>query len=192
MDKHNKSKKPWYKRFWVWFGIIVLVGIIGNAVSPKDTPQIADGSSASSSSSAGGTEQKAASEKTTFKPGETIEFDNKKVTVSAVERNWTSGNQFIAPDEGNEFVKIQVTIKNDSNSEAMYNTFDWNLQDSKGVIKDVASIAYGVDGALASGELAPGGEVTGFLVFEAPAGDTGLTLRYSPSFWSDKKIEVKL
>lgn len=190
MDKHNKSKKPWYKRFWVWFGIIVLVGIIGNAVSPKDTPQVADGSSPSSSSSDAG--QKANSEKTTFKPGETIEFDNKKVTVSAVERNWTSGNQFIAPDSGNEFVKVQVTIKNDSNSEAMYNTFDWNLQDSKGVIKDVASVAYGVDGALASGELAPGGEVTGFLVFEAPAGDTGLTLRYSPSFWSDKKIEVKL
>lgn len=185
MDKNNKFKKAWYKRFWVWFGIIVLVGIVANALSPKETPKLANDSSSPSTS-----EQK--KEQTTFKTGDVIEFDGKKVTVAAPERNWDTGNQFMKPESGNEFVKVQVTIENNSANEASYNTFDWKLQDSKGVIKDVASIAYGVDGALNSGELAPGGKVTGFLVFEVAAGDTGLTLRYNPSFWSDKKIEIKL
>lgn len=187
MDKHN-SKKPWYKRFWAWVGILVLLGIIGSAISPDETPKTVDGTPSSSDSSSA--EQKP--EKTTFKPGETIEFDKKKVTVSSVKRNWSSGNEFIVPDAGNEFVKIQVTIRNDSSNEAAYNSFDWNLQDSKGVIKDVATVAYGVDGALNSGDLAPGGKVEGFLVFEVKEGDKGLTLRYNPSFWSDKKIEIKL
>lgn len=112
--------------------------------------------------------------------------------MAVPERNWNSGNQFITPQTGNEFLKVQVTIENNSSSEAMYNTFDWKLQDSKGVIKDVATVAYGVDGALNSGQLAPKGKVAGFLVFEVPAGDTGMTLRYSPSFWSERKVEVKL
>jgi hypothetical protein len=183
----NSNSKPWYKRFWVWVGIIVLVSIIANALAPKDTPKVADGSSSSSSTT---TEQK--SEQIVFKPGDVIEFDGKKVTVSAPERNWSSGNEYITAQSGNEFVKLQVTIENDSSSEAMYNTFDWKLQDSKGVIKDVASVAFTVDGALNSGQLASGGKVAGFLVFEVPTADTGLTLRYSPSFWSDKKIEIKL
>ena len=38
MDKNNKPKKAWYKRVWVWIGIIVLVGIIANAITPKDAP----------------------------------------------------------------------------------------------------------------------------------------------------------
>lgn len=182
----SQNKKPWYKRVWAWIGIVVLLVIVVSALSPKETPKLADGSSGSAS-----TDQKAA-EQTTFKPGDTIEFDGKKVTVAAPERNWNSGNQFITPQTGNEFLKVQVTIENNSTGEAMYNTFDWKLQDSKGVIKDVATVAYGVDGALNTGQLAPKGKVTGFLVFEVPAGDAGLTLRYSPSFWSDRKIEIKL
>lgn len=184
----SQNKKPWYKRVWAWIGIVVLLGIIGSAMAPRDTPQVVDGSSAAESTGADTTTP----EQTAFKPGETIAFDGKQVTVSAPERNWNSGNEYITPSSGNEFMKVQVTIKNDSSSEAMYNTFDWKLQDSKGVIKDVAAVAFTVDGALNSGQLAPGGEVAGFLVFEVPAGDTGLTLRYNPSFWSSKNIEIKL
>lgn len=37
MDTH-KPKKAWYKRVWVWIGIIVLICIIASAASPKNTP----------------------------------------------------------------------------------------------------------------------------------------------------------
>lgn len=179
----NKQKKPIFKRVWFWVLVVIVLIGIGAANAPKETPKVSNGSASSENSSG---------EPTTFKPGDTIEFDGKKVTVAAPQRDWSTGNQYIKPDSGNEFVKVQVTIENNSSSEASYNTFDWKMQDSKGVIKDVASVAYGVDGALNSGQLAPKGKVAGFLVFEVPSGDTGLTLRYSPSFWSDKNIEIKL
>lgn len=183
MEKESKLKKPWYKRVWVWIGIVVLLMIISSALAPKEEPtKVVEGADLSTSSPP----------QTIFKPGDAIAFDGKKVTVAAAERNWNSGNQFITAQSGNEYVKVQVTIENSSADQVSYNTFDWKMQDSKGVIKDVASASYGVDGALSSGELAPKGKVAGFLVFEVPAGDPGLTLQYAPSFWSSKKVEVKL
>jgi hypothetical protein len=35
MDKNNKPTKAWYKRVWVWVGIIVVIAIIGSASAPK-------------------------------------------------------------------------------------------------------------------------------------------------------------
>lgn len=173
----------WFVRHKILTGIIILVviGMIASAANPNSTPtKVGDNAS--------GTTQ----EKTQFATGEVIAFDGKEVTVATAERNWDSGNQFIKPESGKEFVKVQVTIENKSDSEASYNTFDWKLQDSQGVIKDVDSSAFVADGALNSGNLAPNGKVSGFLVFQVPAGDSGLVLRYSPSFWSDKKVEIKL
>ncbi|AHB42298.1 hypothetical protein RAAC3_TM7C00001G0441 [Candidatus Saccharibacteria bacterium RAAC3_TM7_1] len=36
MDKNNKPKKAWYKRVWVWIGIIVLIGIIAGAAGGSE------------------------------------------------------------------------------------------------------------------------------------------------------------
>lgn len=184
MDMQHKTKKPWYKRVWVWIGIVVLLLIIGGATASEDNPKLADESSSVSSSKQ--------EQKTVFKVGDTIDFDSKKVTVVSAERNWNSGNEFISPESGKEFVKVQVKIENNSDSEASYNTFDWKMQDSDGNIQDVDASAFSADGALDSGNLASSGKVAGFLVFQVSAGDTGLTLRYESSFWSDKKIEIKL
>jgi hypothetical protein len=127
-----------------------------------------------------------------FKVGDVINIDGKKVTVTSVTRNWNSGNEYIVPESGYEFVKVQVAIENDSSNQISYNTYDWEIQDSKGVIKDVAFVTYSVDGTLESGELAPNGKVAGFIIFEVPIGDTELVLQYNPLFWTDKKIEIKL
>lgn len=129
---------------------------------------------------------------TTFKVGDAIDFDDKKVTVTAVERNWNSGNEYITPGTGKEYVKVQVSIENNSKTEASYNTFDWKIQDTQGVIQDIDSNTYVVDGGLNSGELASGGKVTGFMIFAVPADDAGLVLSYSPSFFTNKKVEIKL
>ena len=129
---------------------------------------------------------------TAYTVGQAIDFDNKKVTVTNVERNWQSGNQFIVAESGNEFVKIQVSIENNSDAQVSYNTFDWKMQNSQGVIKDVDGSTYTIEGGLNSGELAPAGKVSGFMIFQVPSEDNGLILTYSPSFFSDKKIQVKL
>lgn len=38
MDKNNKPKKAWYKRVWVWIGIIVLLMIVASAANSGNQP----------------------------------------------------------------------------------------------------------------------------------------------------------
>ena len=166
--------------------IIIAVTLLNSATDAIDKALNADSSSTATS------EPEGAPEKTEYSVGETISFDGKEVTVSQPERNWNSGNEYVTPDTGNEFVKVQVSIKNNSSSNVSYNTFDWKIRNSAGVIKDVDSTAFMVDGGLDSGELAANGQVAGFLVFQVPANDEGLVLQYSPSFWNDKTLEIKL
>ena len=192
-ESMNKDKSGnWFSRHKVLTVILafIVVGAIAAAAGGgKDDAKVVNNASDDSSKQASTDKTP---EKTQFKVDETISFDGKEVTVSNVERNWDSGNQFVTPDSGSEFVKVQVTIKNTSDDQISYNTFDWKMKNSAGVIKDVDSTAFMVDGGLNSGELAAGGEVSGFLVFQVPTGDSGLVLQYSPSFWTDKKLEVTL
>lgn len=165
--------------------IVIAIAMINAASTAID--KVVNGSDASKVG-----EQNKTAEKTTFAVNDVIAFDDKEVIVSGLERNWTSGNSYSKPESGKEFVKVQVTIKNKSQSQISYNTFDWKMKDSKGDIKDATFETYGIEGALSSGELAAGGEKAGFLVFEVPSNDAGLVLQYNLSFWSDKKLEITL
>jgi hypothetical protein len=189
-----ENKQNWFARhkFLTVILVIIAIGVVATAFSSSDEPQkVEDGTNTDSAVNAPGSGD-VAEEQTKFHAGDVIAFDGKEVTVSEATRNWDSGNEFLKPDSGKEWIKVEVTIENKSDSTASYNTFDWKLQDSDGVIKDVDAVAYSVDGALNSGELAPGGKVSGFLVFAVPQDDTGLKLQYSPSFWTDKKVEIEL
>lgn len=190
----NKEKSGnWFVRHKVLTVILVIIVIIaigGIAGGDNDAKKVGENSPSSDTSS--NQKSDSASEKTKFAVNEVISFDNKEVTVTGVERNWNSNNQFIKPDSGKEFVKVQVTIKNNSGSNISYNTFDWKLKDSTGDIQTVDGAAFTIEGALNSGELAEGGTKSGFLVFQVPNGDTGLALQYEPGFWSGKKLEINL
>lgn len=184
-EKEQSKKKNWFAKHKILtvIGIVLIIFIIGGVMGSQNQTATKVGDANSGSK---------ASEQTVFKVGDVISFDNKKVTVTSVERNWDSSNEFIKPSSGNEFVKAQVTIENNSNDQISYNPFDWKRQDSKGVIQSAAVVTFTIDGALNSGELAKNGKVSGFLVFEVPSGDSGLVLHYNPSFWSDKKLEIKI
>jgi len=179
MSKSAQAKKPIFKKWWFWVIIVVVLIGIGVVASKGDeATKVGD----NGGSSQGQTE---------FVVGDVIAFDGKEVTVKSVERNWNSGNQFITPKDGKEFVKVNVLIENKSDNVVSYNVFDWKIQDSDGSI-ETTSIGASADDDLSSGELAKGGKKSGSIVFEVPAGDTGLKLHYQPSFWSNKEIIIKL
>ncbi len=180
----KKGKTNWFIKHKVLtvIGVLILLGVIVSASNSGKQTATKVGEQSSSQTQ----------EKTTFKVGDVISIDDKKVSVTSIERNWNSGNDFIKPDSGNEYVKVQVSIENNSSDQISYNTFDWKMKDSKGVIKDVDMTTYSVDGTLGSGELAPKGKVSGFMVFQVPSGDAGLVLQYTSSFWTDKKLEINL
>lgn len=182
----NDSKKVnWFIRHKIIsaIGIFFIIGAIASAGNQTAT-KVGNVPNSNQSSEV--------KEQTIFKVGDVISFDDKKLTIISAERNWNTGNAYITPQSGNEFVKIQLKIENDSNNQISYNTFDWKMQDSQGVIKDISANTYMADGNLGSGNLAANGKVSGVLIFEVTNGDKGLVLQYNPSFWSDKKLEIKL
>ena len=187
MDKGNQ-KKRWYKKWWVWVLVVfVLIGI-GGASSNNSATNTASNNNNSNSSS----HENKSDEKTEFKIGEAAAFDDKSITVTNIERNYDTGNQFAQPESGKEFVIVTVNIVNNGSSALDYNTFEFKMQDSNGVQQSEAFSALS-EGKLNSGSLAKGGKVTGKLAYEVPKGDAGLKLLYQNfSFFSNKAITFTL
>lgn len=183
---NTNQSKPWYKKWWVWLIIIIVLIGAGGAAGNKDNTATNSGSASNS------TETKKAEEKTEFKVGETASFDNKTITVTDVQRNYDTGNQFAQPESGKEFVIVTVKITNDSDKTLDYNTYEFKMQDSNGVQQNEAITALS-EGKLNSGSLAAGGKVTGKLAYEVPKDDTGLKLLYQNfSFFDNKAITFNL
>lgn len=85
----SQNKKAWYKRVWVWVIVaIVLIGVGGAMTGGKDNTATSIDTNASDSQS------DKPEEKTEFKVGETATFDDKSITVTNVQRNYDTGNQF--------------------------------------------------------------------------------------------------
>lgn len=183
----GQSKKAWYKRVWVWVIIvIVLIGVGGAMGGSKDNTATNTGTNNS------GSQNSKAEEKTEFKVGETATFDDKSITVTNVQRNYDTGNQFAQPESGKEFVIVTVDIANNGDSTLDYNTYAFKMQDSNGVQQNEAITAL-TEGKLNSGSLAKGGKVTGKLAYEVPSGDAGLKLLYQNfSFFDNKAITFNL
>lgn len=123
-----------------------------------------------------------------FKIGEAIKLNNVSLTVTGIEKS--KGNEY-ERKQGVEFVIVSLKIKNVGKDERVsYNPYDFKIENSKGTL---TSEGYMSDlETLNSGELAPGGEVSGKLVFEAPENDPKLTLEYEENMFTDDVIRVAL
>lgn len=113
------------------------------------------------------------------------------MTVTNVSKS--NGEDFDKPKDGSEYVIVSVKIKNNSKEKVSYNALYFKMQNSKGQITDDAFTTVDQDKQLKSGELAPGGEVAGDVVFEEPVGDKALVLQYQNDIFEDGvKLQFKL
>ncbi|WP_018922117.1 DUF4352 domain-containing protein [Salsuginibacillus kocurii] len=187
----------------IFFVLLVIIAIIGGgddeeetATEPEDEPveeQDENGEEVDEE----GTEEDAPEEETEeeleeelFSVGDTVEHNDYALTVNEVETS--SGTEFESPGEGNEYVIVHVTIDNDGEDQISYNPYHFSIQDSNGNITDQAFTTVDSDTSLSSGDLAPGGTVSGTIAFEAPADDPELELIFEPSFWSADEVRVNL
>ncbi len=185
----KEQKKSWFLRHKILtgVGVFILLAIVVSATSGGNKNDTATNSSDSNTS-----QNSKQEEKTEFKVGETATFDNKTITVTEIQRNYDTGNQFAQPESGKEFVIVTVNITNNGDSTLDYNTFEFKMQDSNGVQQSEAYSAL-TEGKLNSGSLAKGGKVTGKLAYEVPKGDAGLKLLYQNfSFFNNKAITFNL
>ena len=92
--------------------------------------------------------------------GQSATLDNGLVlTVDSFERNVS------APYMSDKFTAVTVTIKNDGKEKQSFNPFDWKSIDANGAESDYEIMADS-DDKLESGNLNPGGTVTGVIYFK--------------------------
>ena len=189
ISSKTKSEKPFYKKAWFWIVIVVIIAIGSQYKQPEKVGE--NKNSGSNGSSQTQNNEKKKEEKTEFNVGDIIAFDGKELTVEKVERNWNSGNSYLKPKDGKEYVKVSVKIENKSETEMNYNVFEFKAEDSNGAAESADGQTYSLPDSLGSGDLVKGGKKSGSMIFEVPAGSS-LKLHYQPSFWSNKKVIVNL
>ncbi len=187
--KSESEKKKPNKIVGIMTLIIIVIVVIAIASSGDSEPKKVDQADTGSTS-----ERKSGdSGKTDFTVGDVIAFDGREITVTSVERNYSTGNEYAIPKDGKEFVKIDIKIENKSDDKLSYNAFDWKIQDSNGTIEDYTEAMLAQpDNSLGSGDLTKGGKKSGSIVFQVPKGDKGLILHFESSIWSSKSVEIKL
>ncbi len=211
-EKPQKTTEPIYKKWWFWviiaiftlgaIGVIASGGLTDKNEGDKNSSAPTDQSSSQADNNQSSTEQPTnqsedkssdASQSNSsegYKVGDTIELKDSKVTISNVERNFSTGNMFDKPEEGKEFIKIGVGFVNTTTSKKTFYPSNWQLQDGDGVIRDISySTTMMIDnGFYESIELAGNGKWSGFMIFEIPAGGGNLQLQYKPSLLSKTTI----
>jgi hypothetical protein len=192
----EKVKKPFYKKWWVWLLAVIIIGSLASGggedeATPKKLESKAKATEAASTPEKKKEEvKKEEPKKDVFAVGEAVQLGKNVLTVTKVEKS--NGTEFDTPQQGKEYVIVTVQIQNAGDQNISYNPFDFKIANSQGQIRDMGFTTVNSDTSLQSGELAPGGSVSGTIAFEEPVGDIGLQLQYSPSFWSDKTIKVNL
>lgn len=185
-----------FKKWWFWLIAVIIVFALAGGGGEEETAKKVDKATKTSASAAEETSASAKEEeqvppvKEEFAVGEKVQLEDNVLTVTKVEKS--AGGEFDKPQDGHEYVVVTVLIENAGDENISYNPFDFKMSNSQGQIVDQAFTTIDTNTALQSGELAPGGKVTGTIAFEQPAGDPGLQLQYTPSFWSDKTIKVNL
>lgn len=192
----SNAKKPVYEQPWFWIVVVlVAIAIIGYGASPKnqDTNDGTDTSSSSSNTNEGGDVSNNSAQKDVYAIGDTIVVKKSEYKVVSVQRNYDTGNMFVQPGDGYEFVKVNIQIRNLDKSEEHYYASDFELIDGNGVVRSYSFMATSLlDNGLNNVALTSGGNLTAAIVFEVPKGDTALILRKKSSILGIEQFKVKV
>ncbi|WP_415321431.1 DUF4352 domain-containing protein [Clostridium perfringens] len=125
----------------------------------------------------------------TFKVGDTIQTKDFKITVNKVETS--EGGEFVKPKDGNEFIKVDITIENTSKEEQNVSSMImFKVVDKDGRSYNQA-IVEDQNGQL-DGKVGSGRKLTGEYVVEVPKGATGLQLEFDSSLLTGGQVIVDL
>lgn len=184
MGKKEKVKKSIFKRWWFWLIVVVVLFILFVALgsggdNENDTKKVSS-------------ENKTASKKLdkTYKVGDTVSYKGYEIKVNSVK--YSQGNEYEKPDNGKEYVIVNVTITNNTDSKQSYNPYDFKLNaDGNGtdldeIVTDVA------EDELQSGDLDKGATVSGNMIGQAKKDVKKLKLQYQANFWNDKTVDIDL
>ena len=156
----------------------------GATTAPEGTPTASGGETTTASSPTSGN----------YAVGQTAQLQDQTLVVNQVQRNYSPPDQLPAPQAGNEYVLVNITVNNTGNGSIDFNPFDLQVQDSNGVQKGPEPFSEIANALVTPTTLGPRGRLTGNLLFESPQGDPGLELVYQPNpiLRADETVTVTL
>lgn len=159
---YRKAQRPWYrkKRFIGLVAIVLLIVIVAVSTSGGGGASPAPGGSAAQDPNAPPAFPGATSDDVVVRAGEAADLSGVSVMATALE----AGDSTLG-----ETLCTTVTYNNGGDSAAMFSLIDWKLQDPNGTILNTGFA--GSDNLLSTGEIAPGGNASGDVCFDAPRGN---------------------
>lgn len=115
-----------------------------------------------------------------FSKGETAKFGKFEVKVNSVTRNYTPEQDYLTPEDGKEFIVINITVKNTSDESQYVSNFDYKLNDD-GLA--VSASYFDVTPDFEAGDLSAGASQTGNILYEVTKGENNLKLQYETSVY---------
>lgn len=187
-----KEKKPFYKKWWfILIVAILVIGFIGSlgGNSEKDKPKVKEEATSNKTETKKEDKKENKQEEQVFKVGDTVDIKGYEIKVNNVE--YSEGGEFMKPDEGKQYVIVNLTITNNAGERKSYNPLDYSLVADGN--SESAGFTY-LDGVetLSSGDLDEGATVTGNLVGQASP-DAKLKLRYEGNiFLQNENVDIEL
>ena len=114
-----------------------------------------------------------------FSVGDTVRLGDLHVTVNGVRASL--GDSFWTPEEGNYFIYVDVTFRNEGNQpEVISSLVQMEIRDAEGRLYNVDfSAASANTSSSLDGEIGPGGILRGEVGYQLPTSATELTWRFS-------------
>lgn len=184
-EEKVKKKGSCLKTLLIIFGVFIILGIIGSALSGDNEPKkVADKNVEDSQKP----EKEVKEEKTIFSIGETAEMNDVQITMMSYEES--TGSEFNTPSEGNVFVLVNFEIANNSDSELLVSSMasfeayadDYALNYSLSALLDKQDSTQ-LDGTVASGK-----KMNGWIGYEVPADWKNLEIHFTDNVWSSNKF----
>ncbi|OPF52720.1 hypothetical protein BH721_05530 [Clostridium baratii] len=184
----KNGKKPIFKKWWFWLLIVVIIGgVAGSITGESDEPSKV----ASSESNEENKENNKPDEKKeeVFKIGDTVKVKDYEITVNKV--STSKGNEISKPANGNEFLKVDITIKNISDKEqTVSSVLMFKVVDKEG--RECKQEIFADSNGTLDGQVGAGRKITGEYTVEVPKNSKGLELEFNSSFIDNKQVIVKL
>ncbi|MBU6500352.1 MAG: DUF4352 domain-containing protein [Patescibacteria group bacterium] len=192
MENSEKPKKKFYKQWWFWGLVVIVILIIAGVSGSNSAPQKV-GENGNTTAGA----QAPSNQPQVFNVGDQIKQGDTVLSVTKVNKNWHSSNQFDTPQNPSDvFVVVTVSMTNQGTGNlSVSGMWGFKLQDANGALHDEAITAgIGLNKLdSAASELAPGGSVTGDMVFEVPSNATAkMILHYQPLFSFGQPVDIQL
>lgn len=117
--------------------------------------------------------------------GDTITFSGVAVTLNSV-AVVAPGPDDQVPSAGDSYYALRVTLVNNSANVVDYNMYDFSVYNGAGASAPPPFLlSVPINQLLNSGNLAPGGKISGILLAELPTHDNGAKLVWNPLFFDN-------